>query len=105
LAAKAPLSPTVREITAATDTITSADNGKIIRANRGTGQTLTLDGNIAPGFNCIVIQEDAGQTTFADDEATIINRQAHTKIAGQGGMVSLVCYVANEVILAGDTAA
>lgn len=102
---KADKSPAVREITAAADTITQADNGKIIRANRATGQTLTLDGAISAGFNCIVIQENTGQTTFADDEPTIINRQGHTKTAGQGSMVSLVCYVANSVILGGDTTA
>lgn len=103
---KASLSPTVREITAATDTITSADNGKVIRANRATGQTLTVTGPFTAGFNCVVIQEDAGQTTFAaGGGATVINRQTHTKIAGEGGLASLVCYVADSLILGGDTAA
>lgn len=102
----ATLSPTVREITAATDTITQADNGKIIRANRATGQTITVTGPFTAGFNCVVIQEDAGQTTFAaGGGATVINRQTHTKIAGEGGLASLVCYVADSLILGGDTAA
>lgn len=102
----AALSPTVREITAATDTITQADNGKVIRANRATGQTLTVTGPFTAGFNCVVIQEDAGQTTFAaGGGATVINRQTHTKIAGEGGLASLVCYVADSLILGGDTAA
>lgn len=29
----------------------------------------------------------------------------HTKIAREGGLASLVCYLADTVILAGDTAA
>lgn len=100
------VSPVIREITAATDTITQADNGKIVRANRATGQTLTVTGPISAGFNCMVIQEDAGQTTFAaGGGATLVNRQTHTKIAGEGGVASLVCAVADTVYLAGDTAA
>lgn len=103
---KANLSPAVREITAATGVIDQSDNGKIIRANRATGQTLTITGPFTAGFNCVVIQEDAGQTTFAaGGGAAVINRQTHTKIAGEGGLASLVCYVADSLILGGDTAA
>lgn len=99
-------SPAVREITAATDTITQSDNGKIIRANRATGQVLTVTGPFTAGFNCLIIQEDAGQTAFAaGGGATVVNRQTHTKIAGEGGLASLVCYVADTLILGGDTAA
>lgn len=106
LALKAPLSPTVREITAATGTITQADNGKIINCNRGTGQTITVTGPITSGFTCVVVQEGAGQTTFAaGGGATLSNRQTHTKIAGQDGIASLICMVGDDVKLGGDTAA
>ena len=103
---KANLSPTIRTITAATDTITSADNGKVIYANRATDQTLTVTGPIAAGFNCLIIQADGGQTIFAaGGGATVLNRQSHTKIAGENGIASLVCGATDSVILAGDTAA
>lgn len=105
IALKADISPTIRQITGATGTITQADNGTIIYANRISGQVLTIDGDIAAGFNCLVIQANTGQTEFADDEATLVNRQGHTKIAGQHGVASLVCHTANTVVLAGDTAA
>lgn len=103
--AKASISPSVREITDAASSITQANNGEIIYANSAVEQTITLEGEFAPGFNCLIIQADAGQTVFEGDIATLVNRQGHNAIAGEGGIASLVCPVANMVYLAGDTAA
>lgn len=97
--------PAVRTITGATDTITQTDSGKMIKANRATGQALTVTGPISAGFNCLVRQANDGQSTFdAAGGATLVNSQTHTKTSAKYAVVSLTCDTANEVTLAGDTA-
>ena len=58
------------------------------------------------GFTCSVIQKGAGQVTFDNNSGatTINNRQSHTKIAGQHGVVTLVSTATDVFVLAGDTA-
>lgn len=105
LALKAPLSPIVRTITAATDTITQADNGKIILCNRGTGQTLTVTTPISAGFNVLIVQKGAGLVTIADDATAAVNqRDSLTDSAGQFAIMSLVAYEADVLTLGGDLA-
>ena len=103
---KAPLSPTVREVSGTTGTITQSDNGKIISCTQGTDPvTLTLTAPISAGFNCIIIQSDDQVVTVADDAtAAINNRQSQFNTAGQYAVVSIVATANNVCVLAGDTA-
>lgn len=90
---------------------TDTDSGRIIDHANGSGITVTLPNSAPVGFCVTYVQSGAGQVTFsAASGATLQNRQSHTKIAGQWGMVTL--YVrANSggtsavYVLGGDTAA
>ena len=84
--------------------LVAGDNGKVIVLNNGSALNLTVPTGLGAGFNCSVIQKGAGQVTFVASSTTINNRQSHTKIAGQYGVATLVAYVADTFVLAGDTA-
>jgi len=85
-----------------TYTLTSADNGKVITLNNASAITLTINTGLGDGFNCLIVQKGAGQITI-EGTATKINRQGHTKTAGQYAVVSIVNIGGDNVIVAGDT--
>lgn len=90
--------------TGTTYTLQASDNGKVVTCSNAGAITVTVPSGLGAGFNCMVIQKGAGQVTFSPSSTTVNNRQSHTKIAGQYGVVSLVAYVADVFVLAGDTA-
>lgn len=83
----------------------------VIQSTGGSGITITLPKNLPAGFVCMVEQSGAGQVTFsAASGASLVNRQSHTKTAGQYALTTL--YVRNNIdgisavwLLAGDTTA
>jgi hypothetical protein len=88
--------------TGTTYTLTSADNGKVVTLNNASAITLTINTGLGDGFNCLIVQKGIGQITIAGT-ATKINRQGHTKTAGQYAVVSIVHIGSEQVIIAGDT--
>lgn len=101
----AKLAPaSVNAQTGTTYTLLASDNGKVVTCGNAGAITVTVPSGLGAGFNCLVIQLGAGQVTFSPSSTTINNRQSHTKIAGQYGVVSLVAYAANTFALGGDTA-
>jgi hypothetical protein len=88
--------------TGTTYTLTSADNGKVVTLNNASAITLTINIGLGDGFNCLIVQKGAGQITIAGT-ATKINRQGHTKTAGQYAVVSIVNIGSETIIVAGDT--
>jgi hypothetical protein len=75
------------------------DNGNILRFTVTTGVTLTLPSSGIPeGFNCMVLQGDAGQITFS---GTFYNRNSFNKTAGRYSIVTIL-YVGGEYILSGE---
>lgn len=97
--------------TGTTYTLQASDAGKVVELTNAAAITLTLPNSLPAGFCCSIAQGGAGQVTFsAASGATLRNRQAHTKLAGQWSMASLVVRgnsggSAAEYVLAGDTAA
>ena len=89
--------------TGTTYTVAASDNGKVVVLNNASAITVDIDTGLPAGFNCSFVQKGAGQVSFAGT-ATVNNRQSHTKINGQYGVASLVAYVADTFVLAGDTA-
>ena len=87
-------------------TLLASDAGKVVVLNKGTAVTVTVPSGLGAGFTCSVIQKGAGQVTFDNNSGatTINNRQSHTKIAGQHGVVTLVSTATDVFVLAGDTA-
>jgi len=88
--------------TGTTYTLTSSDNGKVVTLNNASPITLTINTGLGDGFNCLIVQKGAGQITMAGT-ATRINRQSHTKTAGQYAVVSIVNIGSETIIVAGDT--
>jgi hypothetical protein len=95
---------TLNDQTGTTYTIQASDNGKVITCSNAAAITVTVPSGLGVGFNCLVIQKGAGQVTFSPSSTTVNNRQSHTKIAGQYGVVSLVAYASDVFVLGGDTA-
>ena len=83
-------------------TLTSSDNGKVVTLNNSSAINLTIDTGLGDGFNCLIVQKGAGQITIVGT-ATRINRQSHTKTAGQYAVVSIVNIGSDNIIIAGDT--
>ncbi len=80
----------VETLTAAALTLSALYNRKILIANRGTAQEITLHKTAPVGFAILVEQIGAGAVTFAAEAgATLQNRQSHDGIAGQYGAVTL----------------
>lgn len=86
-------------------TLTQADNGKIITFNNGSTITVTVPSGLTAGFNCLLVQLGAGQVSLSASGSTILNRQSHTKLAGQYAYGTLISHVANSFVFGGDTAA
>lgn len=94
--------------TGTTYTIVASDHGKLITCSNASAITVTVSNALKAGFYCTVAQKGAGQVTFsAQASGALRNRQSHTKIAGQYGMVSLFVEAnagtAPEIYLGGDT--
>jgi hypothetical protein len=85
-------------------TLLASDNGKVVVLDNGSAITVTVPSGLGVGFNCSFVQKGAGQVTFSASSTTIYNRQSHTKINGQYGVASILAYVADTFVLAGDTA-
>jgi hypothetical protein len=73
-----------------------------VTLNNASAITLTINTGLGDGFNCLIVQKGACQITIAGN-ATKINRQGHTKTAGQYAVVSIVNIGGDNVIVAGDT--
>ena len=82
-------------------TLTAADNGKVITLSNSSAITLTVE-PLFPGFNCLIIQLDAGQVTLNASSTTISNRNSHTKTAGQHAILTLVAITNDAFISSGD---
>lgn len=101
------------EINTQTDTTyttVDADRGKIISLNNAGPVTLTVHQAATVGFSCLLYQKGAGQVTVAaGGTGSVLNRQSHTKIAGQHGVASVWVEsnagTAPQVVFGGDTAA
>jgi len=93
----------IEDQTGTTYTLLSSDNGRVVVLDNASAVTVTVPSGLGVGFNCSFVQKGAGQVSFAGT-ATVNNRQSHTKINGQYGVASLVAYVADTFVLAGDTA-
>ena len=89
--------------TGTTYSLVSTDNGKVITLNNSNGITLTVPSGLGSGFNCLIIQKGTGQIFISASGTTLINRQGHTKTAGQYAVVSIVNIGNDTIILGGDT--
>ena len=94
----------IEDQTGTTYTLLSSDNGRVVVLDNASAVTVTVPSGLGVGFNCSFVQKGAGQVSFSASGTTINNRQSHTKINGQYGVASLVAYVADTFVLAGDTA-
>lgn len=103
--AAAPATPSVNAQTGTTYTLLASDNGKIITCSNAAAIVVTVPAGLDAGFHCQVIQIGAGQVSFTASGTTVNNRQTHTKIAGQYGVVTVESYATDVFVLAGDTAA
>lgn len=95
--------------TGTTYTLQSSDTGKIVECTNGSAIAVTADPALPKGFACTIVQGGAGQVTIASSgSGTVVNRQSHTKTAGQNAMCMV--YVRSNsgsdavFVLAGDTA-
>jgi hypothetical protein len=92
-------------------TVSSVDTGRILETTSGSAVSLTLAATAAVGTQLTVVQNGAGQITFASTgSGTVVNRQSHTKSAGQNAAVDLYVRAnsggsAAVWVLSGDTAA
>lgn len=73
--------------TGTTYTLQTSDCGKIITFSNGSAITVTAPNSLAVGWNATLVQKGAGQVTIsAASGASVVNRQTHTKLAGQGAL-------------------
>lgn len=88
-----------------------SDRGRVVRLTNAASITVTLPNSAPVGFYCSWGQGGAGQITFSPASgATLVNRQSHTKSAGQHAQGGLIVYEnsggsAAQWTLSGDTAA
>ena len=86
--------------------VTSADRGKLISTTSGSAITMTIQSGFATGDRVDVIQNGAGQITFAAGAGvTIASRGSRLKSAGQFAGVTIIHLGGNAYRLVGDTAA
>ena len=91
------------EISETSYNLTDADRGKtLLFSNAGT-QGITCSSGLSEGFNTTFIQLGAGQLEFSGDGVTILNRQSHTKTAGQYAEAKITVLSSTTHLLSGDT--
>lgn len=79
--------------------IAASDNGTILRFTASAAVTLNLPASGIPeGFNCMVLQGDAGQISFS---GTYYNRNNFTKTAGRYSIVTIL-YAGGIYIVSGE---
>ncbi len=83
-------------------TLTTADNGRILTFTNAGAITLTVPLGLPVGFSCLVVQLGVGAVTPTASGTTIVQRQSLTKTAGQYAIATLLSYVPDTFILAGD---
>jgi hypothetical protein len=72
-------------------TLALSDNGTVIYVNSATAVTVTLPRDLPAGFNCSVVQEGAGQVTFAAGTgATKQSPNGNSKTSVRYGTVALL---------------
>lgn len=95
---------------AASTTVNANHAEAVLQSTAGSGITVTLPKDLPAGFTCMVEQSGAGQITFAAATgAALVNRQSHTKTAGQYALCTLYVRdnddgISASWLLAGDTA-
>ena len=90
--------------TGTTYTLQASDNGKAVTFNNGSAIALTVPSGLGAGFNCLLVQLGAGAVTATGSGATVNSRGGLVATNGQYAVASLVAYVANTFVLAGDLA-
>lgn len=83
--------------------IQQSDNGKIVAFTANESSvSVSLNSNVLPGFNCLILQLGSGQVRF---DGSIKNRYAHTKLVGQYSIATLVKIADSPqiIVLSGDT--
>jgi hypothetical protein len=69
----------------------ASDNGTVVYVDKATAVTVTLPDSLPEGFNCSVVQEGAGQVTFAAAPgATVQSPNGADKSAVRYGVVALL---------------
>ncbi|MEY5051002.1 MAG: hypothetical protein RLZZ619_932 [Pseudomonadota bacterium] len=84
---------------ASSRTLTSSDNGMVLRCTAALTLTLPTAGTLPEGFNCMVVQFAANsQVTFS---GTFSNRNGFNKTAGQYA-IATVLYTGGVYIVSGE---
>lgn len=99
--ATSKLSGFVSNVTAeaSSKTLTSSDNGMVLRCTTALTLTLPSAGTLPEGFNCMVVQFAANnQVTFA---GTFFNRNGFNKTAGHYA-IATVLYTGGVYIVSGE---
>lgn len=79
-------------------------NGKTLLVSGNSQVNVTVSGNLPIGFGVSVIQTGPGAIFYSGAPGvTIRNRQGHTRSNGLWSVTSLIEYVDNTFVLAGDT--
>jgi hypothetical protein len=87
----------------------ASDLGKVVIMNKSTACTLTVHSTAPAGWNCLVIQQGAGQVSIVASGGNVRNSASQTKLRTQYSVATLYVLsnagTAPEVYLAGDTGA
>jgi len=84
-------------------TLVAGDNGKIITIDSASPITVTAGTDVGiAGFSCTIIRLGVGEVTIAGSGVTM-NSYGGFKIAGQNGVVTVLCYATNTFNVAGQT--
>lgn len=86
-------------------TLTLSDNTKVVVMNSATPVNVTIPLSLLSGFNCLVLQEGAGQVTFVADGTTLNSADGYLKLRTQYSGCSIVAYDDNVFSITGDLAA
>lgn len=95
-----PLPPEIIDETGAPVTLDGSHNGNVVLVDND----VTVPSGLGSGFSVMLIQTGASSVEILESGTTVNNRQGHTHIADQFGVVTLFAYAANTFVLGGDTA-
>jgi hypothetical protein len=85
-------------------TLAATDNGTVIVCSSGSATSISVSSgaSLPAGFNCMIVQNGAGQVAFSAS-GTTLNARNGLKTAGQYAMMTIVHLGSNVFVVSGDT--
>jgi hypothetical protein len=84
------------------DTITEADNGKVLVVAAGDPRNLTVSGTIPVGFNCLVMRNGDSDVLIDWPDGNLSSLSGDFILIEDFAVATLLCYASGSILVTGN---